>query len=102
MVRAIVNVHGPWLPLAEFTVEEPRQRRIPEPIVNTQSILEARFELTEEQVLPYGAFDALRLRRSVDLTGFDSSMTRRGNMYRAAVLMRGVQIAVSIVWVAPS
>ena len=32
-------------------------------------------------------FDALRTRHNIDLTGFNSSMTQRGNMYRSYVLM---------------
>ena len=58
--------------------------------MNVWVVLECNFDLTEESALPYNLFDALRMRHSIDLSGFNTSMTRRGNMYRSYVLLRGV------------
>ena len=59
-----------------------------------QSFREANFELTDDQTLPHDALDALRAQRLINLSGFNMSMTRRGNIYRSSVLMRGTYIAV--------
>ena len=64
--------------------------RLPDAIVNVRAVLECNFDLTEESALPHDLFDALRTRHSIDMSGFNTSMTRRGNMYRSYVLMRGV------------
>ena len=87
--KQIVDVFGPWVPVDEITAQALTKCRIPDPIVNVQSVLEANFDLTEDQTLPYDVLDAMRTRHSIDMTGFNLSMTRRGNMYRSYVLMRG-------------
>ena len=74
-----------------MSVEDLTKCRLPDPILFSQSVLEANFDLTEDnQSLPYDVFDALRTRHSIDLTGFNMSMTRHGNIYRSYVLLRGV------------
>ena len=83
-------MYGPWVPADEMDQEELSKCRLPSPILDAQSVLEANFNLTEHQTLPYDVFDALRIRHRIDLTGFNMSMTRYGNMYRSYVLMRGV------------
>ena len=87
----MLDVFGPWVPVHDMEFQSLRQCRLPDPIVNVRStsILEASFTLTEEQALPYDVLDAMRTEHSIDLTGFNMSMTRRGNCYRAYVLMRG-------------
>ena len=62
----------------DFAAQDLRQSRVPDPIVNVQSLLEANFELTDDQTLPYDVIDALRAQHSVDLIGFNLSMARRG------------------------
>ena len=57
--------------------------------VSSPSILEANFELKDDQTLPYDVLDAVRTQHGIDLTGLNMSMTRRGNCYRSYVLMRG-------------
>jgi len=56
--------------------------------VNMQSILEA---ISNSRLirLPYDVLNSLRAQHSIDLTGFNLSMTMRGNMYRSYALMRG-------------
>ena len=81
---------GPWSPVDELCVDDFRKCCLPDPIVQAQSVLEANFDFTDNQTLPYDVFDALRTRHSIDLTGFNLSMTRHGNIYRSYVLMRGV------------
>ena len=73
----------------DFATQDLRQRRVPDPIVHVQFFLEAYFEGTVDQPLPYDAINALRAQHSMDLTGFNLSMMRRGNAYRSYVLMRG-------------
>ena len=87
--KEIVDVFGPWSPVDEFATGGLKKCDLPNPIVHIQSVLEANFDLTEQQTLPYHVFDALRNRHSIDLTGFNASMTRHGNLYRSYVLMRG-------------
>ena len=81
---------GPWSPVEELTEEDLTKCRLPDPIMHIRSVLEANFDLTEHQTLPYDMFDALRNRHSIDLTGFNASMMIDGNMYRSYVMMRGV------------
>lgn len=85
----IVDVFGPWVPVDEITEDVVRKCCLPDPTVKVQSVLEANFELTADQTLPYDVLDAMRTRHSIDLTGFNLSMTRHGNLYRSYVLMRG-------------
>ena len=87
--KQIIDVFGPWLPVDEMAAEDLTKCSLPDPILHVQSVLEANFDFTELQTLPYDVFDALRNRHSIDLTGFNASMTRHGNMYRSYVLMRG-------------
>ena len=87
--KQILDVFGPWSPVDELAAGDLETCRLPEPIVHIQSVLEANFDLTEHQTLPYQVFDTLRNRHSIDLTGFSASMTRHGNLYRSYVLMRG-------------
>ena len=86
----VVDLFGAWAPAEGMSVETLKRCRLPNAIVNVRAVLECNFDLTEESALPYDLFDALRTRHSIDLSGFNTSMTRRGNMYRSYVLMRGV------------
>lgn len=88
--KQILDVFGPWTPVDEMPVVDLTKCRLPDPILQIECVLEANFDLTENQTLPYDVFDALRTRHSIDLTGFNLSMTRHGNLYRSYVLMRGV------------
>ena len=83
----MADLFGAWAPVEGMSVETLMRCRLPNAIVNVQAVLECNFDLTEESALPYDLFDALRMRRSIDLSGFNTSMTRRGNMYRSYVLM---------------
>ena len=87
--KQIIDVFGPWSPVDELATRDLKTCCLPDPIVRIQSVLEANFDLTEQQTLPYHVFDTLRNRHSIDLTGFNASMTRHGNLYRSYVLMRG-------------
>ena len=88
--KNIADLFGAWAPVEGMSVETLKRSRLPNTIVIVQAVLESNFDLTEESALPYDLFDALRTRHSIDLSGFNTSMTRRGNMYRSYVLMRGV------------
>ena len=80
---------GPWSPVGEMAAEDLTKCRLPDPILHSQSVLEANVDFTPNQTLPYDVLDALRNKHSIDLTGFNWSMTRNGNIYRSYVLMRG-------------
>ena len=86
----IADLFGAWAPVEGMSVETLKRCRLPDAIVNVQAVLESNFDLTAESALPYDLFDALRMRHSIDLSGFNTSMTRRSNTYRSYVLMRGV------------
>ena len=75
--------------MEDFAAQDLRQRRVPDPIMNVQFFLETNVELKDYQTLPYDVIDALRAQCSIDLTGFNLSMRRRGNIPRSCVLMRG-------------
>ena len=86
-----MDVFGPWVPVDDMAGKDLRQCCLPDPILNVSSpsILEANFELKDDQTLPYDVLDAVRTQHGIDLTGLNMSMTRRGNCYRSYVLMRG-------------
>ena len=88
--KQVSDVFGPWSPVGEMYAQDLTKCRLPDPILQTHLVLEMNFDFPENQTLPYDVFDALRTRHSIDLTGFNLSMTRHGNIYRSYVLMRGV------------
>ena len=53
------------------------------------NVLECNFEFTSEQTLPYEVLDALRNQHGIDVTGFNMSMTHKGNLYRSYPLLGG-------------
>ena len=76
------------MPMGKLSAETIKNCRLASPIVHARAALECNFDL-QDDCLPYDVFDALRTRHSIDLTGFNTSMTRRGNLYKSYVLMRG-------------
>ena len=88
--KMVLGVFGPWRSTDAMRLADLREHRLPEPLVSLESILEANFEFDSDGALPYDVFDSLRTRHGIDLTGFNTSMTQRGNLYRSCVLMRGV------------
>ena len=71
------------------TIQTINKCRLPQPVVALSQVLECNFELTDEGTLPYDVFDALRIQHGIDVTGFASSMTHKGNPYRSYVLLGG-------------
>ncbi len=59
-----VDVFGPWVPASDMATEDSRHYCLPDPILNVSgpSILEANFDLTDEQALLYDVLDAVRTR----------------------------------------
>ena len=82
-------MYGPWRPTDELTTATLQKCVLPAPLISLTSVLECNFELTENNELPYSVFDALRAQYNIDMTGLNMSSTRRGNMYRSYVLMKG-------------
>ena len=88
--KQVIDLFGPWSPVDELAMEDLKKCTLPHPILEIQSVVEANFEFTDNQTLPYEVFDALRIRHGIDVSAFSLSMTRYGNLYRSYVLMRGV------------
>ena len=87
--KNVLDVFGPWAAVSELSHAVLKTCRLPPGLVDAASVLECNFDLDDESCLPYDVFDALRTRHSIDLSGFNSSFTQRGNKYRNYVLMRG-------------
>ena len=89
--KMVLDVFGPWRPTDDMSLADLRNCRLPEPLLRPETILEANFpfDSDHDHSLPYYVFDSLRKDHSIDLTGFNTSMTQRGNLYRSYVLMRG-------------
>ena len=86
---APVDIFGPWTSIHTLTVPQLRKCNLPQPVVALSQILECNFDLSDEGTLPYDVFDALRTQHDIDVTGFSSSMTHKGNLYRNYALLGG-------------
>ena len=55
--RQLLDVFGPWVPADEMDQEELSKYKLPNPILDAQSVLEANFNLTENQMCstPFGS-----------------------------------------------
>ena len=87
--KKVFDIFGPWTSIHALTVAQLRQCRLPQPVVALSQILECNFELSGEGTIPYDVFDALRIQHGIDVTGFSTSMTHRGNLYRNYALLGG-------------
>ena len=87
--RKILDIFGPWRSIHTLTVPELKKCHLPQPVVELSQILECNFDLNDEGTLPYDVFDALRTQHDIDVTGFSSSMTHKGNLYRSYALLGG-------------
>ena len=84
--KMIVDVFGPWKPLAQCTLDELHDTDTPCCLVSHDVVLEMNVELDNGKI-PFSAFDALRNKHGIDVTGFTTSLTQGGNLYRAHCLM---------------
>ena len=84
-----IDIFGSWVPLIDTPVRDLRGAQLPDPEASLADVLDANFEMTENNELPYDTFDTLRLRHNLDVTALSASQTPRGNLYRAYVLSRG-------------
>ena len=84
--RMIVDVFGPWKPLAKCTLDELHDTDLPCCLVSHDAVLEMNVELDNGKI-PFSAFDALRNQHGIDVTGLSTSLTQGGNLYRAHCLM---------------
>ena len=84
-----IDIFGSWTPLRAMAVRDLRGAQLPDPEASLADVLDANFEMTENNELPYDTFDTLRLRHNLDVTALSVSQTPRGNLYRAYVLSRG-------------
>ena len=51
-------------------------------MVALSQIRERNFDLSDAGALPYDVFDVLRTEHDIDVAGFSTSMTHKGNLYR--------------------
>ena len=72
-----------------LTPQQLKYCRVPQPVVALSHIMECNFDLSDEGTLSYDVFDALRTQHDIDVTGFRSSFTQKGNLYRNYALHRG-------------
>ena len=84
-----IDIFGSWAPLTDTPLRDLRGAQLPDPEASLADVLDANFEMTENNELPYDTFDTLRLRHNLDVTALSASQTPRGNLYRAYVLSRG-------------
>ena len=54
--------------------------------VHRDDVLLMNVELDNESRIPFAAFDALRTKHALDVSGVYLSLTHRGNLYRAHTL----------------
>ena len=87
--KKVLDIFGPWTSIHTLTVAQLRKCRLPQPVVALSQILECNFDLSDAGTLPYDVFDALRTQHDIDVTGFSTSMTHRGNLYRNYALLGG-------------
>ena len=87
--KKVLDIFGPWTSIHAMTLPQLRRCNLPQPVVALSQILECNFDLSEEGTLPYDVFDALRTQHDIDVTGFSSSMTHKGNLYRNYALLGG-------------
>ena len=87
--KKILDIFGPWTSIHDMTAPQLRTCRLPQPVVALSQILECNFDLSDTGTLPYDVFDALRTQHGIDVTGFSTSMTHKGNLYRSYALLGG-------------
>ena len=87
--KKVLDIFGPWTSIHALTVAQLRKCRLPQPVVALSQILECNFDLCDAGTLPYDVFDALRTQHDIDVTGFNASLTHRGNLYSNYALLGG-------------
>ena len=83
----VVDIFGAWQALATLTVDRAAEVNLPPVLVNRVNVLVINVQLDQDDRIPFSAFDQLRLKHGIDVTGLSTSMTHFGNIYRAYVLM---------------
>ena len=84
-----IDIFGSWARLTDAPARDLHGAQLPDPEASLADVLDANFEMTENNELPYDTFDSLRVRHNLDVTALSVSQTPRGNLYRAYVLSRG-------------
>ena len=87
--KQILDIFGPWTSIHGMTTPQLRKCRLPQPVVALSQILECNFDWSDAGTVPYDVFDSLRTQHRIDVTGFSTSMTHKGNLYRSYALLGG-------------
>ena len=57
--------------------------QVPDPEASLVDVLDANFDMTENNELPYDTFDTLRLLHNLDVTALSASQTPRGELVQS-------------------
>ena len=83
-----IDIFGSWTPVAKMQLKDLYGHKLPDPLASLALVMDANFEMTENNELPYDTLDTLRVRHRLDVTALSLSQTTRGNLYRAYVLQK--------------
>ena len=83
------DIFAAWSPLAEQELGPASDVRLPPVLVPVQTVLAGSVELDTEGCIPFEVFDELQKKHAIDVSGMALSRTRRGDLYRAHLLMQG-------------
>ena len=82
----VIDMFGPWEQYDELNLETAASASVPSVRVPRDDVLLMNVELDADSQIPFAAFDALRAKHGIDVSGVALSLTHRGNLYRAHAL----------------
>ena len=86
--KKVVDIFGEWTKYEDLSTEEANNVEVAPVLIDPSAVLLHNFAFAL-RVIPYAVFDQLRSRHGIDVTQLSVSLTRNGNLYRAAVLLSG-------------
>ena len=86
--KKVVDLFGEWTKYEQLSAEAANKVELSPVLIVTNAILLYNFAFAD-RMIPYAVFDQLRSRHGIDVTSLSVSLTRNGNLYRAAVLLSG-------------
>ena len=86
--KQIVDIFGEWTRYEQLSIEGANNIEVSPVLIAPNAILLYNFDFAD-RLIPYDVFDHLRTRHAIDVTSLSVSLTAKGNLYRAAVLLSG-------------
>ena len=86
--KQIVDIFGEWTRYEQLSIEGAKNIEVSPVLIAPNAILLYNFDFAD-RLIPYDVFDHLRTRHGIDVTSLSVSLTAKGNLYRAAVLLSG-------------